>query len=305
MPRKVRHEHTFTDVCIRNRNDVLVAAIADELPDELDHSLVFSWDSKEWLHWAIENAIGSICVVEEPRPTVFCMGTNGEITLFTLPGRTIEQVDASPDGPSDLVHLKCIRLIGRHVYVAGMARRVYRRVRPNNWQPIDQGMFVPRGQRTVAVGFNAICGLSESAIYAVGYQGEIWYYDGTRWIQEDSPTNLALTCVRCIREDEVYAAGLVGTLLRGRHGQWEIIDHGATDDDFWGMAWFDGRLYVACYQGVFVLENDVLTMVDMKRRRKLSTAYLDANDGVLWSVGQKDIAYSENGKSWIEVPRPN
>jgi hypothetical protein len=71
------------------------------------------------------------------------------------------------------------------------------------------------------------------------------------------------------------------------------------------MAWFDGRLYVACYQGVFVLENDVLTMVDMKRRRKLSTAYLDANDGVLWSVGQKDIAYSENGKSWIEVPRPN
>ncbi len=311
MAMTVQHEHTFTGVVVHKRDHVYVSAISDEFKTEDDHALVFRWFGRQWAHRSLAFAVGSLCQMDTPERLVLCMGINGEINLFTNPGAAgaaTEQVDVSEEGPSELVHLKCIRLIGQHVYVAGMGRHVYKRVGANNWQAIDQGVFAPRGQRDRAIGFNAIDGTTESGIYAVGYQGEIWFYDGKTWAQQDSPTNVALTCARCLPDGNVYVGGMAGILLRGRAGQWESIVHDTTDEDFWGMAVFDGRVYLANYHGVFVLQGDVLTPVELGLRRdsvKLSTAYLDANDGVLWSVGQKDLAYTEDGVRWVEVPRPN
>ena len=306
----VADRHTFTSVCVYRRDRVFVSAVSDALIDEgnEDHALIFRWQNQQWTHWPIANGVGGIAFVESPTPKIMCMGIDGEISLLKAMPLDTESVDRSEDGPSDLLHLKCIRPIGQHVYVAGMGRHVYRRVGANNWQAIDQGVFAPRAQRDRAVGFNAIDGTADSAIYAVGYQGEIWFYDGKTWAQQDSPTNVALTCVRCLPDGNVYVGGMAGTLMRGRAGQWESILHDTTDEDFWGMAIFNSRIYVANYHGVFVLEGDVLTSVELRLPRdgvELSTAYLDANDGVLWSVGQKDLAYSEDGVRWVEVSRPN
>jgi hypothetical protein len=186
-----------------------------------------------------------------------------------------------------------------------MARRVYRREGVGLWTAIDAGVFVPRAQRDRGVGFNAIDGLTEDAIYAVGYGGEIWRYDGQAWRQQDSPTNVTLTCVRCVDIKTAYAAGLAGVVLHAIDGNWESIEHEATDDDFWGMTVFQGRVYLAAYAGLFVIDGDDVVSIDMNLPRKLSTAYLDANDGVMWSVGQKDLAYTEDGTIWTEVAGPN
>jgi len=300
------HEHTHTGVCVYKKDRVFITSISDELDNQgMDHALVFRWNQREWVHWPITTAVGSLCVIDQPEIMVMVMGIDGEIHIIKAPPNAIEEVDTADDGPSDLLHLKCIRPISAHVYVAGMGRRVYRREGAGLWAAIDAGVFVPRAQRNRGVGFNAIDGLSEDAIYAVGYDGEIWQYDGQAWHQQDSPTNVALTCVRWVDQRTVYAAGLAGVVLRTVDGNWEALEHDATEDDFWGMTVFQGRVYLAAYDGLFVIDGDSVVPVDMNLPQKLSTAYLDANDGVMWSVGQKDLAYTEDGAIWTEVAGPN
>ena len=56
----------------------------------------------------------------------------------------------------------------------------------------------------------------ERDLVAVGWEGEIWRFDGTQWQQVESPTNRILTCV-CTDDDGLSFAG-------GRNG-------GSTDSD--------------------------------------------------------------------------
>src|SRR5687767_4846993 len=146
------HEHTHTGVYIYKKDRVFITSISDELDDQgVDHALVFRWNQTDWVHWPITTAVGSVCVIDQPQIMVMAMGINGEIHIIKAPPNEIEQVDATNEGPSDLLHLKCIRPIGTRVYVAGMARRVYRREVAGLWNAIDAGVFVPRAQRNRGV----------------------------------------------------------------------------------------------------------------------------------------------------------
>jgi hypothetical protein len=295
---------TFTGVSIYKRNHVWVRAVGDDLAEQnVDHAVMLRWLDGAWGRKSIGRAVRATAFPEQPKLAITNMAVDGHVVFFTLPGEQTEIVDASNEGPSDLVNLRDMRLIGGRLYVAGMARRVYRRDGPNQWIAIDQGVFVPRAARRQAIGFNSLDGLDEKHIYAVGYKGEIWFYNGQVWVQQDSPTNVVLNVVRCVSPTEIYACGMAGTILRGTNSQWRVVEQDATKKDFWGMAVFQGRVYVSNYDGVFVVEDAGLTPIDM-RLKKISTAYLDAADGVLWSVGERDAAYTEDGAKWTLVSHP-
>lgn len=307
-PKAKVHSHTFTGVCVAEPNRVYVPAISDRLTEEgMDHTLLFRWRDDSWIHIPYDVAINDVCLTDPAGPslTLFSMSAGGEVSVHAIAGTTVEMVDESDEGPSSLLQLRSIRPIGSRVYVAGLGRHVYRRVRPGEWEAIDEGVFVPGAQRISPIGFEAIDGLKESAIYAVGYFGEIWFYDGRRWTQQDSPTNVALTCVRCLAAEEVYVGGMGGTIIRGSNGSWEVIEQDETEEDFWGMTLFQHRLYLSNYDGVFLLEGDTLERVEMGLGSKFTTAYLDADDQVMWSVGQKHLARTRDGHTWEEVPKPN
>lgn len=296
---------TFTSIWIYRHDHIHVASIIDEVvEDTSEHALVFSYVDGQWKYREINNAHTSLCVIEEPTPKVFNLTADGEVRIFELPGFATEIIDSSDEGPSDLLQMRCIRPIGRRLYAAGMARRVYRRDAPNTWVPVDQGTFVPRDQRHVAVGFNTIGGLSEEAIYAAGYKGEIWFYDGQVWEQQASPANVALTSLAVVEDGTVYICGLAGMLIAGRRGQWLVIEQDVTEDDFWGITEFRGRIYVSAYDGVFRLDDNELVRINMGLKIPVSTAYLDARDGVMWSVGQKHLVVTENGVDWQLLPNP-
>ena len=297
---------TFTGVFIYKKNHLVVTAVVDEYAEKnLDHTIMFYRTDNQWKHRLMDNSISSVCFVEEPKLKILNMGVNGEITVATLPGVTTEQVDSSSEqGPSYSVLLRCIKKIGNHVYVAGMARRVYRRDAPEKWVAIDQDVFVPREQRKSAIGFNCLDGFHEKSIYAVGYKGEIWVFSGKNWVQQESPTNIVLTRVKCIPSGEVYICGMAGIILRGSADRWIIIEQDITKEDFWGISYFQNQVYLSNYDGVFVLDDDDLIPVDMKLSSKVSTAYIDANEEVLWSVGEKDSVYTEDGNTWVVIENP-
>jgi len=298
-------EVTFTGIFVHRKNHAVVSAIVDEFADDnRDHAMVFRRIDGQWKHRLVDNSIAGACMIDEPTTKMVIAGIDGDVLVATLPGTVAEQVDPSPDGPNRSSFLRCITAIGNRVYVVGMARQVYRRDGPNSWTRIDQGTFVPRNQRTQSVGFNDIDGLTANALYAVGYKGEIWFYDGAVWSQLDSPTNVSLNCVQCAADDRVYAAGMAGTILRGNRNGWTAIVQDVTTKDFWGIASFREQVYLSNYDGVFILRGDVPIPVDMGLKKRLSTAYLDAGDGILWSVGHKDIACTEDGTTWVELDKP-
>lgn len=182
-----------------------------------------------------------------------------------------------------------------------MGRQVYRREGVDNWTRQDQGVVLPRGEIQLC-GFNSIDGLSEDAIYAVGFNGEIWFRSHNKWQQQSSPTNLVLHKVRVVREDLIFASGQMGTLLRSDGNHWETIEHDAITDDLWGMEWFQGELYLACDSGLFKLDSkDQLVEVDMQLSPKPTCRHLHANDGVLWSCGPKHVIWTEDGQTWNDV----
>lgn len=298
-------EVTFTGVCVHRKNSVHVSSVVDEYEDDgQDHALIFSLIDGKWTHRPIENSIGGLCVIDEPKPKVLNMGVDGEITIFTLPGFQKEIVDTSARRPSYSVHLRSIRKIGNHVYVAGMARQVYRREEPGHWVSIDAGVYLPRGSRAQAVGFDSLDGTDEKNICAVGHKGEIWRFNGSKWSQDESPTNVALTCIRYARNSEMYACGMAGVLLHGTAKGWRIIPQTETTKDFWGLSLFRNNIYLSNYDGIFVLDGKNLRKVKTQLPKASTTAFLDSNEDVLWSVGHKDLAYTEDGIQWHKVQSP-
>jgi hypothetical protein len=296
---------TFTGVLIYKKNHVYVSSISDELAEQnIDHAAISRWLDDNWSLKSVDFAISGMCALNGPPHTLLNLGVDGTVIEFTFPGERTEEVDASSEGPSDLVNLRSIRKIGSHIYVAGMARHVYRRDGRARWVPIDEDVFVPRARRRTAVGFNSIDGFSEKLIYAVGYKGEIWHFNGQKWQEEESPTNVVLNVVRCSPDGEVYICGMAGTIIRGIAGQWESIEQDVTEQDFWGMAVFKRSVYISNYEGVYKIEDKELSRVEMNLKKPVTTAYLDANDGVLWSVGENHLIFTDDGSHWTIVDNP-
>jgi hypothetical protein len=260
---------------------------------------VLRWTG-EWGSWLIEWSTAAICVTDTPVFQVLCMGNGGRIQVGSASGFSEESVDDSKEGPPHRGMLRDMRLIGKHFYAAGMGRQVYKRAAPGKWIRADGGVLAPRG-KAKGLGFESIDGFTEESILAVGWRGEIWHFDGRRWQQEASPTNVILNRVLCAPDGNAYVCGQAGVLVRGKPGKWELVEHDVTEDNFWGMTWFQGRLWLATLDGLYRLADaGRLEPVSMGEGDPLTCGWLDANDGVLWSIGAEDLAFYD-GEVWTEV----
>jgi len=284
---------------------VVVPAVAGELAEQnIDHAVMYSWRDEAWSTLEYDDAIvGVVALRLDPIEMLF-MAPNGTVYRRFKGKDYEEEIDTGDEGPSDLVHMRDIRMIDGKVFAVGMGRHAYVRGSGGTWTAIDETCFVPRAKRKKAVGFNAVAGFSAKDAYAVGLKGEIWHYDGKKWTQQDSPTNVALTSVMCAANGTVYVVGLAGTVLKGQRGKWSVIDHQAADGHFWSVRIFKGEVYVSGDDGVFRLKDDDLEHIKLKKRGEVSTAYLDANDKEMWSAGRNEIFRTRDGRTWTEGPKP-
>ncbi|KQX27884.1 hypothetical protein ASD05_28095 [Variovorax sp. Root434] len=186
------------------------------------------------------------------------------------------------------------REIGGHVHACGSKRQVFRRVGDRQW--VD--MSAPPAAQTEVFGFEALDGYAENEIYAAGWGGEIWRYDGSAWTQCGSPTNVILTAVCCAGDGTVYVGGQGGVLVSGRGDVWASV---AWEDevtaDLWDLCWFRDRLYVATMSQLYTLDADRLVPVDYGGMGRVTCYSLSVAQGVLWSVGKADVA-SFDGTTW-------
>ena len=262
---------------------------------ELDRGTLYA-GTVPWL-----GCSGTVCHVPAERYLV--LGTDGSIEASG--GGAVKEegpiagcgVDPRRRGP-----LREIRGIANgRAYAVGTCRQAYVRDGEDQWRCIDESAQV--GDTPITdTSFESVDGFSEQEIYMVGWEGEIWKYDGSVFTQQNSPTELALYKVRCAPDGFAYACGQLGTLLRGRNDQWEAIEHDSTEEDLWGMEIFDGQLYVSSTSFVYRLEEGKLLPVDFGDEAVRTCYHLSAADGIMWSIGAKDVMEFD-GSNWKPVVR--
>ncbi|WP_367867655.1 hypothetical protein [Pedobacter sp. WC2423] len=266
-------------------------------------SILYCLDCGTWYAGTVPWLACSGTVCHVPAERYLALGTDGSVEASG--GGVVKEeasiascgVDPGKRGP-----LREIRGIAKgRAYAVGTCRQAYVRDGEDQWRCIDQSAQV--GDTPITdTSFESVDGFSEQEIYTVGWEGEIWKYDGSLFAQQNSPTELALYKVRCAPDGFVYACGQLGTLLRGRDDQWEIIKHESTEEDLWGMEVFDGQLYVSSTSFVYRLEDGKLNPVDFGDDIPRTCYHLSAADGIMWSIGPKDVMEFD-GSDWKRILR--
>lgn len=291
----------FTGVVRYNNLFYLLATMDSLVEDEVPHTRIYEFDRGSWggedLDWFVISA--SVCY--QPEERFIAIGPLGRVKVFgggqIVDEKTIEDGIFSPKTRGPLREVRGIA--GGRAYAVGTCRQVYRRDTPDNWVCIDKTAQTHHGEITDTC-FESIDGFSENDMYCVGWEGEVWHFNGKNWSQIDSPTNLTLFKVRCCSDGYVYACGQMGIILRGRNEDWEIIEHEATNDNLRGMQWFQDQLYLSSSKKVYKLDGSDLLEVDFGLDPPLTAHHLSAREDVMWSIGAKDVMQFDGGR-WSRI----
>lgn len=243
---------------------------------------------------------------------------------YQIPEAGVMRADAAGYG-----YVNRIRAIGNSLYVCGQSRQVYRfvagaeHVLDGHWEEFAGAMRQPpmdeppedAGDAKAldrwlddndAVDLEDIAGSSDSDLYAAG--DECWHFDGQRWQQLQLPTDEAIHAIKVLDAEHVVMVGHNGTVLMGnaRTGFAELSS-AHDNQNFTGVEWFDGRLYLASNLGLFTYDpasRKIQALATALQPPLQDSHLLEAKGGVLWSFGFKDLAYCE-GKTWTRVDHPD
>ena len=286
----------FTFAAIRARDFIYLSAVSPRMQAKgLAYAVLYDYYKEKFaltdppVRW---NCV-SLCVARLPKPQMIALGAYGEVRVFG------SQDDIQSHVVPGNVMFREVRAIAGTAYACAMGREVYRRDDTDLWTAIH-GDLPSRPGPDPVVGFESIHGFGPDDLYAVGWHGEIWHFDGRDWHAEVSPTNVILNRVYCAPDGFVYACGLRGTLLKGRHGQWSLVAADAYNLDYWDLEWFADRLWISSHQGLFTLEGDTLQPVQFDDDAPSTFFHLDAHDGILWTVGSDDIMQFD-GQEWERI----
>lgn len=162
-------------------------------------------------------------------------------------------------------NLRRLGAVDGKLFACGMDRVVLKRAKAGSWTPFGPG---PLKDDPKVVGFEDIGGYSATELYAVGWGGEIWWYDGKKWRRADSPTSAILTSMTCAPDGSVYVVGHDGVMLKGRRDQWELVETGRPEH-LKDVAHLNGQIHVCSDFALFKLDKPGLVE---------DTDFADAND---------------------------
>ena len=273
--------------------DLLYLIIRDKglAAREVEHARFIAFYQNQLAHMGDRNwAPAAACVAKQPNEKFIAVGEDGDVFTYVGGQSADEKITPKPNV------LRAMGVVEGFPLACGMKRQVYRRTGNNTWA----ALHAPPPAEGENAGFEAIAGFALTEIYAVGWNGEIWQYDGAAWTNRASPTNLILTGVCCAGDDHVYVCGQRGTLLRGRNDVWDVVDLGEFTDDFWDVRWFNGVLYLATMKNLYELTPTGVLPVDFGPDQPATCYRLTDAQGVLWSVGESDV-FSFDGTAWTRA----
>jgi hypothetical protein len=195
--------------------------------------------------------------------------------------------------------LKCIN---GFTYSIGGWRKIYKRIAIGHWVKLDQG-FPEITQYTNSLGFKDLDAFSESDMYAVGGDGDVWHFNGTRWEQMGFPSNVQLGTVTCAGDGKVYITGEGGSMWAGSKSTWKLV-HEAESSVLWNdVLWFQEKLWLASDYHLRQWNGKEMVTVEQAGQQVNIWGHMDAYDGVL-AVASPNYVMSFDGAQWRTLVAP-
>jgi hypothetical protein len=274
----------------------VVMAIDELAAQEIEHSAILKYIGGDFAAICIKMFRTRAVLWLPGRHEAVFVGDNGECT--SIDANDVdhdEYVTSSARSPRNTGHLRAATRLDDDVIAVGMERQVYRRDASGAWSDMMQG--IPESSPEGVTGFECVLAISANEMYAAGWRGDIWTFDGVTWRQIDSPTNLVITGMCAAPDGSIMACGRNGLLLSGRHDSWKIVREGACPTDLWSLDGSTGKVFAAGLRHLFLLTEDGAELVGTDAQSHGELIY---GAGVLWSMGEKDFL-SFDGVAWKRI----
>ena len=139
---------------------------------------------------------------------------------------------------------------------------------------------------------NDVCAVDADNVWAVGSQGKILFYDGTRWVNEESDTGNTLFGVDASSSHDVWAVGRNGTVVHFDGSRWQQQKKITTSDLFDVSVIDSGHVYAVGAKGtVLSLDGSAWKL------QSLGTSYLlgvaAASQRCIWAVGVDGVWFCD------------
>lgn len=288
---------SFVRAVIRDKEIAyLVCSNDNSTQEKVPHAVLMQWDNGEFGHIDIFNQYAAgVAVADNDKPQMVAVSEYGEVVVFGSGEFYKEKITDSITDLEITGPLRRVKNINGDIFVTGANQQLFSRKSRHNW--LDLTPNLQDSKRMIA--FESIDGFAVDELYAVGWAGAIYWLNGKTWKQAVSPTNLILTDVCCSPDGWVYACGQAGILLKGRYdSEWEVIE---TDikEDFWNIAWFNDTLYLSSSYDVFKLTDEQIEPLGLQAMGTGLTFFdLSVKDGLMWSIGPKDILATDATTWW-------
>jgi hypothetical protein len=193
--------------------------------------------------------------------------------------------------------IRSLTVIDNIVYGCGMARTVLKRESRDNWLEFGP----PDSHSSAVIGFEDLSGFDGNDIYAVGWNGEIWHFNGKSWKQIDSPVSSLLSSVCCTEDGFVYAVGHDGMMVMGRDDNWTIVETGLKEN-LMDVQFYEGQVYVTTSYDILKLTDHGLKLDDdfLDNDRPSTCLHLLKASDALFSMGTKDL-WRKNKSNWERI----
>jgi hypothetical protein len=301
-----------------------LSASMDLLPTDERYTRVVTYDEQDQHVWTFHEeheVVTSVAVFRYPSG-LRCFVTltqEGEAGFMDdedpeaekIPGAGLSSPDAAGWG-----YMSALHQIGDHLYACGGAGQVYKREGPNQWVHMDEGLLQPPDVRERILP-RAIKGPHEQAIYVVGataaeglppfaafWNGQLWRHLSLPKVAE------RLTDIFVESESRIWLCGANGTLLLGNAKDGFRSLSTVNDNQlFSSVHLFGGKAYLASNLGLFVYDpaspaSGIREVVTGLVPELQDANVVDSADGVLWSIGPKDIARFD-GVRWERIHHPD
>ncbi len=201
--------------------------------------------------------------------------------------------------------IRSLKNINGKIFGVDVARAVYQRTGGNQWHEYTEFRNIP-GHLLGGLnnGFRAIDGFSESDIYAVGGDRDVWHFDGEEWSPMDIGRRpFRCECVVCAEDGYVYIGGWDGVIVRGRGDVWKTNSPEKGAEDFHSIASYRGRVFVGTEEGTFIVKEDLtLEPYDFEGQIRpiAGTHMYAAYDRLLIANAFNQVAFFD-GEKWLDI----
>lgn len=311
--------YSTVDCCVRKRNIFYFVVREDYTrwpkskwsgdssgPPEGDvEKRVLAWfrdkiDSTQWSNTFLRGIDIPIC--EAPtKPKEHFVGVAG-IDVYSMgsgDGGFEKDIPYFEDGGPFRGAIRKSRVIDGWLYVCGGNNSLGKRVARGEWHSFTQNIPNPKRNDNLHNTFEDVDGFSESDIYCVGHDGQVYHFNGKDWRSTAFPSNTDLQSLCCAGDGNVYISGMHGVVFKGRGEKWKNI-HKAQPErmvlGFKDMVWYEDRVWCTSDYGLWTIHNDKLIEADVPDFVRGCSGNLSVADGVLLLAGLGGASFRENGQ---------